>query len=102
MARRTKIVATLGPACDGAGVLVSLVQAGVDVCRVNLSHGSFDEHIARVARVREAASSCDRVVAVLADLPGPKIRCGDFGDRGVHLTTGSQVMLVPGGGSSDE
>jgi pyruvate kinase len=102
MARRTKIVATLGPASDSAGALDALVAAGVDVVRLNLSHGSFDEHQGRVRRVRDAAARGGRVVGVLADLPGPKVRCSAFGDRGVHLATGSEVRLVPGRGVSDE
>ncbi len=102
MTRRTKIVATLGPASDSPEVVLALVDAGVDVFRVNLSHGSLDELAALVDAVRHAASVCDRVVAVLADLPGPKLRCGAFGDEGVHLTTGSRVVLVPGHGASDE
>ena len=102
MTRRTKIVATLGPASESPDVVLALVDAGVDVFRVNLSHGSLDELAARVDAVRHAASVCDRVVAVLADLPGPKLRCGAFGDEGVLLATGSHVVLVPGHGASDE
>jgi pyruvate kinase len=101
MPRRTKIVATLGPASNSAETVLSLVKAGVDVFRVNLSHGSLDELAVVAERIRDAANSCDRVVAVLADLPGPKVRCGDFGDEGVHLATGTQVSIVPGEGSSD-
>jgi pyruvate kinase len=102
MARRTKIVATLGPASDTPEELERLVDAGVDVFRFNLSHGTIADHVARLARVRKAAERCGRVVATLADLPGPKVRCGNFGDRGVHLTTGERVTLKPGDGSCDE
>jgi pyruvate kinase len=102
MTRRTKFVATLGPASESPDVLRALVDAGVDVFRVNLSHGSLDELAARVDAVRLVAEVCDRVVAVLADLPGPKVRCGTFGDEGVQLTTGSPVTLEPGHGGSDE
>src|SRR6188472_2917348 len=98
MTRRTKFVATLGPASESPDVLRALVDAGVDVFRVNLSHGSLDELAARVDAVRLVAEVCDRVVAVLADLPGPKVRCGTFGDEGVQLTTGSPVTLEPGHG----
>ena len=75
MPRRTKIVATLGPATDDPNVLAALLRAGVDVARINFSHGTADEHLARVARFRaEADRRVGKVVAVLADLPGPKLR----------------------------
>ncbi len=101
MSRRTKIVATLGPACDDPTVLRSLLEAGVDVVRLNLSHGELDEHLARLAHVRRAAEDIGKQVAVLADLPGPKIRTGQFPDGGVQLTPGSLVTLRPGDGPSD-
>lgn len=72
--RRTRIVATLGPATDAPGVLEQLLEAGVDVARLNLSHGSAEEQLARAARLRAAAASLGRPVALLADLPGPKLR----------------------------
>src|SRR4051794_38119102 len=72
--RRTKIVATLGPATDDPAVLDGILRAGVDVARVNFSHGTEADHPGRVARLREAAAKHGRVVAVLADLPGPKLR----------------------------
>src|SRR4051794_19930190 len=101
MARRTKIVATLGPASDSPDVLDAMLRAGVDVVRLNLSHGSIDEHLARAHAVRAAAERVGRVVGVLADLPGPKVRCGSFGDRGAHLATGARVDLRPGSGMCD-
>ena len=72
--RRTKIVATLGPATDDPAVLDAVLRAGVDVARVNFSHGTADEHVARVKRFREAAARVGKFAAVLADLPGPKLR----------------------------
>jgi pyruvate kinase len=72
--RRTRIVATLGPATDRPGVLDRLLDAGLDVARINFSHGTPDEHVARVERLRAAAGRLTRPVAVLADLPGPKLR----------------------------
>jgi pyruvate kinase len=72
--RRTKIVATLGPATDDPAVLEAVLRAGVDVARVNFSHGAADEHLARVARFRDAARKVGKFAAVLADLPGPKLR----------------------------
>lgn len=73
--RRTKIVATLGPATDDPAALESVLRAGVDVARINFSHGTEDEHLARVARFRDASRRVGKVTAVLADLPGPKLRC---------------------------
>jgi pyruvate kinase len=94
MNARTKIVATLGPACDPPHVLDAMLQAGVDVVRLNLSHGHLDEHVARLRAVREAATRTGCVVAVLADLPGPKVRAAPFADGGVELEAGSMVTLV--------
>src|SRR3954454_23766235 len=100
MRRRTKIVATLGPACAGASGVESLVRAGVDVVRLNLSHGSLDGHLERLATVRSVARRLGRPVAALADLPGPKIRAGSFGDAGVDLHPGAAVRLAFGSGPS--
>ncbi len=74
MSRRTKIVATLGPATDTPDVLDAVLRAGVDVARVNFSHGAPEEHIGRVARFREASKRVGKFAAVMADLPGPKLR----------------------------
>lgn len=73
--RRTKIVATLGPATDDPATLEAVLRAGVDVARINFSHGNADEHLARVARFRDASRRVGKITAVLADLPGPKLRC---------------------------
>jgi pyruvate kinase len=101
MTARTKIVATLGPASESPAVLAGLVDAGVDVVRLNLSHGTLDEHLDRLATIREIAADRGRPVGVLADLPGPKIRAGSFPDGGVVLTTGDEMTLRPGDGGSD-
>jgi pyruvate kinase len=74
MPRRTKIVATLGPATDSPEQLEAVLRAGVDVARINFSHGTAEEHIARVAQFREAAARVGKLAGVLADLPGPKHR----------------------------
>src|ERR671912_1981625 len=81
MPRRTKIVATLGPATDDPNVLAALLRAGADVARINFSHGTSDEHLARVARFRAEAGRQRKVAAVLADLPGPKLRVRIPGPR---------------------
>ena len=85
---RTKIVATLGPATDRPEVLDEMIVAGVDVVRLNLSHGPVDSHITRLRAVRESATRTGSVVAVLADLPGPKVRAAPFPDGGLELRAG--------------
>src|SRR4051794_20975911 len=94
MNARTKIVATLGPATDRPEVLDELLLAGIDVVRLNLSHGPLDAHIARLRAVREAAACAGSVVAVLADLPGPKVRAAPFPRGGVELRAGATISLV--------
>ncbi len=101
MSRRTKIVATVGPSCTERSVLEEMFTAGVDVVRLNLSHGRLDEHLERLAVVREAAEATGRPVAVLADLPGPKVRSGRFPDGGVALSAGAFVRFEQGAGPSD-
>ncbi|HUS41093.1 MAG TPA: pyruvate kinase [Ilumatobacteraceae bacterium] len=102
MTGRTKIVATIGPASDSVEVLGELIDAGTDVMRLNLSHGTLDEHLDVLARIRLVAAERGVAVAVLADLPGPKIRAGAFPDGGVVLGTGATVQLVSGNGPSDD
>ena len=96
MTRRTKIVATIGPASDTPEALDAVLGAGVDVVRLNLSHGPIEGHLERLAAVRAAARRIGRTVGVLADLPGPKVRCGKFPEGGVTLSTGGTVRLAPG------
>jgi pyruvate kinase len=98
--RRTKIVATLGPATEEPAALEAIVRAGVDVVRLNLSHGPVEDHLRRLAAVRDVAMTVGRPVGVLADLPGPKIRAGAFPDDGVELAPGERYRLVPGSGPS--
>ena len=80
MTRGTKIVATLGPATSDPEVLERLIRAGVDVVRLNFSHGKAQDHIDRAKLVREIAGRVGRTVALMADLQGPKIRVGKFVD----------------------
>jgi pyruvate kinase len=91
--RRTKIVATLGPATDSEQALEKLVHAGVDVVRVNFSHGDPESHRVRVRRIREAAHRVGRCVGVLGDLQGPKIRVARFRDGQVELNEGDAFAL---------
>lgn len=101
MTRRTKIIATMGPASESEAVLKDMVEAGADVIRINLSHGTLDEHIDRYKRLRRVEESVGRPLGILADLPGPKVRAGSFPDGGVHLTTDSTIVLTPGDEGSD-
>jgi pyruvate kinase len=98
--RRTKIVATIGPATDEPARLEALLRAGADVIRINLSHGHVQQHLDRLELVRDVAAKVGRPVGVLADLPGPKIRAGAFPDGGADLDPGEPVRLVPGTGPS--
>jgi|TARA_R100000306_G_scaffold22910_2_gene26264 pyruvate kinase len=91
--RRTKIVATLGPASDREGVLEAMLKAGVDVVRLNFSHGTADDHRRRLARVREIAAQLGRSVAALGDLQGPKIRVARFKEGAVYLEEGQPFVL---------
>lgn len=92
-ARRTKIVATLGPASSSPQVLEALILAGINVARLNFSHGTADEHRARAQLVRELAAKHDRYVAILGDLQGPKIRIGRFLEKSIELKEGDHFRL---------
>ena len=91
--RRTKIVATLGPATDRPGMLARLVAAGLDAARLNYSHGNADQHAARMRAVREAAAAAGREIGVIADLQGPKIRLECFRDGSVELADGASFSI---------
>ncbi|MBE0492835.1 MAG: pyruvate kinase [Thiomicrospira sp.] len=91
--RRTKIVATLGPATDRPGEIERIIKAGVDVVRINMSHGSAEDHIDRANWIREAAAKLNREVAVLVDLQGPKIRIAKFKNGPIELEDGAQFAL---------
>jgi pyruvate kinase len=91
--RKTKIVCTLGPATDSRDGIAELLDAGMDVVRLNFSHGDRDEHRATIRRVREVAAEADREVAILQDLAGPKIRLGELPSDGVRLEAGDSIGL---------
>ncbi|RTL47931.1 MAG: pyruvate kinase [Rhodocyclaceae bacterium] len=93
MTRATKIVATLGPASSSPEVLGKLIEAGIDVVRLNFSHGKPEDHRARVEALREAAKKRGRTVAVMADLQGPKIRIGKFADNRISIKAGQPFIL---------
>ena len=98
--RKTKIVCTLGPASTDEGTLRKMIFAGMDVARINLSHGTHEEHHARIQAVRAAAEKEEKVIALLGDLGGPKIRLGEVAAGSVELKTGQSFKLttrnVPG------
>ncbi len=98
--RRTKILATLGPSSSSPEVLARLFDAGADVFRLNFSHGSHEDHAARIALIRQLEERVGRPIGILADVQGPKLRVGRFGAGRVHLQTGQKFRLdlspVPG------
>jgi pyruvate kinase len=94
MPRRAKIVCTLGPATSSAEQVTALVEAGMDVARLNFSHGAHADHATAYERVRAASDRTGHAVAVLADLQGPKIRLGTFADGPVQWPTGTQVCIT--------
>ena len=100
MARRTKIVATIGPASDSPPVLQRMVEAGMDVARLGLAHDTLDLQIDRFFRLRAAAEAAGRPLGILVDLPGPKVRAGAFPEGGLELADGQHVRVVPGSGHS--
>src|SRR5687767_3242948 len=94
MSRRAKIVCTLGPATSSLEQITALVESGMDVARLNFSHGAHEHHATAYRLVREASDATGHAVAVLADLQGPKIRLGTFAEGPVHWPTGSQVCIT--------
>ena len=93
MNRRTKILATLGPSTDDPGVLKGILDAGVNVVRINFSHGEEKEHLSRVEAVRNYAKENDTYIGILMDLQGPKIRISAFKNQKVELENGSKFTL---------
>jgi pyruvate kinase len=98
---RTKIVATIGPASREPAVLAEMVEAGVDVFRINFSHGTQEEHTATLAAVRRVADESGRMIAVLQDLGGPKIRVGKIPGDAIDCRLGDEFTLVPDRTSDD-
>src|SRR5687768_10892335 len=94
---RTKIVATMGPACADAQTLYRLFEAGADVCRLNFSHGTLDQHLQQLRNIREAAARFSHPIAVLGDLGGPKIRLGQVTDQdatgGMPVQPGDELII---------
>ena len=92
--RSTKIVGTIGPASREPAVLEAMIEAGLDVARLNFAHGNPEHHAETTAMVRAAAERVGRQVAVLQDVPGPKLRIGPVAGEVAHLETGSKVVLT--------
>jgi pyruvate kinase len=91
---KTKIVATIGPASESPEMLRRLIRAGLNVARLNFSHGEFSKHVEVVRRIRDAARELGRRVAIMADLPGPKMRLGKIDPEPIHLAPGEKFTLT--------
>lgn len=94
--RRTKIVATIGPASESPETLKKMIQTGMDVARIGLAHGSIDEHLEKFHRIRKVAEDLKAEVGILADLPGPKVRCAPFPEGGAVLVDGTPIRFTTG------
>jgi pyruvate kinase len=92
--RKTKIICTMGPACDSVPVLKDMIRAGMSVARLNLAHGDLDEHKGRIDRVRQAAAELGAPVAILLDIKGPEIRTGLLQEPAYELQTGASLTLT--------
>src|SRR5579863_9804825 len=91
--RSAKIVATLGPASAGLDRIRALFDAGVDVFRLNFSHGTHDQHRARIAEIRQVEAETGRPIGILADLQGPKLRVGNFANGRAELVAGARFRF---------
>src|SRR6188474_2096288 len=90
---KTKIVATIGPASESPEMLRRLIAAGLNVARLNFSHGEFSKHAEVIGRIREAARDAGRRIAIMADLPGPKMRLGKIDPEPIQLIPGNRFTL---------
>lgn len=100
--RKTKIIATVGPACDDIAILVQMIQSGMNVARLNLSHGNFEEHAARVQRIREAANVAGSRVAIMIDTRGIEIRTGTLKNSYIDLSRDMVFTLWTDGRPGDQ
>src|SRR5512142_3025213 len=96
MTRKAKIVATIGPASESEEVLEKLIVAGINVARLNFSHGTHEEHAERIARIRKVSAKVGCCIGILQDLQGPKIRVGELAQP-VQLSEGEEVILYATG-----
>ena len=95
MTRRARIVATLGPSSKDEATIRALILAGLDVARLNFSHGTHADHAERIALLRRLSTELGRHVAILQDLQGPKLRVGTLPEGGIQLSAGQRVALTP-------
>ena len=93
-ANKTKLVCTIGPASDSPDMLEKMIEAGMDIARINFSHGNFQAHRDVIARIRSASETVGKPVVILADLPGPKIRIGSIVPESVELIIGNRFTLT--------
>lgn len=93
-ANKTKIICTIGPASDTIEMMESLLCAGMDIARLNFSHGDFEAHARTIANLRQAASNTGQRLAIMADLPGPKMRIGELSDEPLELQIGDRITLT--------
>lgn len=91
---KTKIICTIGPASRSPEVLEKMIQAGMNIARLNFSHGKFEQHKADMRAIRKVAAKVDRPVAIMADLPGPKIRIGDLVEEEIQLANNQSLILT--------
>ena len=94
MVRKTKIICTIGPASEKVETLVQMIEAGMNVARLNFSHGSHEDHRQRIQAIREAAGTCSKPVAIMLDTRGPEIRTGKLKAGKVLLNTGQCFVLT--------
>ena len=97
MTRRTKIVATIGPASSDPETLAAMIEAGMDMARVSLSHSSLEDALTLITRIRAVADTSGRHIGILADLPGPKVRAAEFAGNGAQLIEGARIDIVAAG-----
>jgi pyruvate kinase len=100
--RKTKIVCTIGPATESYGMIEKLARAGMDVARLNFSHGTYQEHAQQIINIRQASSALSSPLAILQDLPGPKIRTGRLKAEKVWLAEGAEIILTTDQIAGDE
>src|SRR5512136_1779831 len=91
---KTKIICTIGPASESLEVLEKMIRAGMDIARLNFSHGDYDRHRQVISNIRSAAKAAGRRVAILGDLPGPKIRIGKLEREPADLNAGDEFTLT--------
>lgn len=94
MEKKTKIVCTIGPVSENKETLTQLVKEGMNIARLNFSHGDYEEHKARVELIREVSKETKKPIGILLDTKGPEIRLGDFENGGVEFAEGDVVTLV--------